>query len=120
MFSFTRIDSNVVLIQHEGLITRASSRQLRDFLRHYRGKLVIDFSGTPAPDWQQEFLRIRSMLPQTACLHADLPQRILDGLPGNDYAMHEARPFAREAEALAWLRSDDTLIDDTPEAAVAA
>jgi hypothetical protein len=120
MYFFTRIDSDIMLIRHEGPITLADSRQLRDFLRQNREKLLVDLTGTPTADSMQEFCRVRAMLPQTAFIGPEMSEMVCRGLPGKDYYMHEARQFATEAEALAWLHSDATVAGDTQEAAFAA
>ncbi len=120
MFFFTRIDTHIIRIQHEGPITVEDSRQLRAFLKQNDGKLLIDLNGTPARDCMQEFCRIRPMLPQTAFIGPEIPDIVCRGLPGKDYYMHEARHFATEAEALAWLCGDDITAGDAEEAAVAA
>lgn len=111
MYQFSSIEPDIVRVAHEGPITRADTQQLRAFLRTYRGKLLIDLNGTPTAESMREFCRVRPMLPQTALFGPPLPTLVCQGLPGKDYYMHEARQFATEAEALAWLRGDPARIE---------
>lgn len=120
MFYFTRIDAQIIRIQHEGPITLEDSRQLRAFLKQFNGKLLIDLTGTPVRDSMQEFCRVRSMLPQTAFVGPEVSDIVCRGLPGKDYYIHEAQHFATENGALSWLRGEDFTTGDREEAAVAA
>lgn len=106
MYIFSQLDPDIVRVRHEGPITREDTQALRAFLKGYRGKLLIDLNGTPTADSMREFCRVRAMLPQTALFGPALPSLICKGLPGKDYYMHEARQFASEDEALAWLRGE--------------
>lgn len=107
MFHFTRIDQDIIRVRHEGPVTVADSRQFRAFLRDFRGKLLIDLRGTPPAEMQRELLRVRSMLPQAACVGADVERLVCDTLPGKDYYMYALEHFASEDAALVWLRGEE-------------
>ena len=120
MFIYTRTEQGFFRVRHEGPITVSDSRRFRAFLRNYRGKLLIDMTGAPAADMRRELLRVRPMLPQTACF-GPVQQRLLcDELPGKDFYMNELRHFETEAEALAWLAGDEAGGESGDEAAAAA
>lgn len=104
MFHFTPIDQDITRVRHEGSITVEDSRQFRAFLREFHGRLLIDLCGTPPAEMQRELLRVRPMLPQTACVGADMERLVCDTLPGKDYYMYALEHFASEDTALAWLR----------------
>lgn len=107
MFHFSRIDQDIVRVRHDGAVTVEDSRQFRAFLKEYRGKLLIDLRGTPPAEMQRELLRVRPMLPQTACVGQDVQRLVCDTLPGKDYYMHALEHFASEDAALAWLRGEE-------------
>lgn len=121
MYFFSRIDSGIIKVRHEGPITTADSRQLRAFLQQYRGKLLIDLTGTPDGDNLREFCRVRAMLPQTAFIGPMVSDLVCQGLPGKDFYLNEVLHFADEADALAWLRGEEVSgADAGEEASVAA
>lgn len=119
MLFITRLNSDIVMVQHEGNFTADDSRQLRAFLREYRGKLLVDLTGTPAASCMQEICRVRSMLPQTAIIGPRISDLVCNGLPGKDYAMYEVRHFDSKADAVAWL-CGECADDGVQEAAAAA
>lgn len=107
MFHFTSIDQDITRVRHEGPITVEDSCQFRAFLRNFRGRLLIDLLGTPPAEMQRELLRVRPMLPQTACVGADVARLVCDTLPGKDYYMYALEHFASDDAALAWLRGEE-------------
>lgn len=103
MFEFTHITPDTVRVQHDGPVTVESTRQFRAFLIEFRGRLLVDLRNTPPADMRRELLRVRSMLPQTACFGPGYLRPVCEQLPGKDVYRHELRHFETEAEALAWL-----------------
>jgi hypothetical protein len=105
-FIFSHVQPDVTLCRHYGPLTRDDSRQLRAFLNQLDGKLLVDLTATPVGESMQEFLRVRSLLPQTAFFGPPESQAVCCTLPGKEFYMHEARHFTAEEEALAWLQED--------------
>jgi len=106
-FQFRPLTSTLTLCSHQGPVTLQDSRQLQEALRHLDGKLLVDLTGTPMVEISREFLRVRSMLPQTAFFGGPLSPILFKNLPGSHYYMHEARHFDTEAEAVAWLNGEE-------------
>jgi hypothetical protein len=102
-FEFVTITPGVTRCSHRGKVTLGDSRQLRSFLCQYRGKLLVDLAGTSTDDLSLEFLRVRSMLPQTAFYGGALSPLFYRNLAGKHVYLFEARHFETEAEALSWL-----------------
>lgn len=107
-FSFETTSSNFVRCSHHGAMTLEDSRQLRSFLKDYRGKLLVELDDASGPDLVRELCRLRAMLPQTACVGPLHSRSLCRNLPGKDYYMHEVRHFTSETEALAWLWQPET------------
>lgn len=105
-FTFTPVEPGITRCWHQGPITLEDSRQLRAFLRQDHGKLLVNLYDTPIDQSAREYLRVRSMLPETAFFGPPLPRLAWGDLPGKHIYLHQARHFATEAEALAWLRRD--------------
>lgn len=105
-FTFTPVEPGITRCWHQGQITREDSRQLRAFVTQTGGKLLVDLHDTPIDQSAREYLRVRSMLPETAFFGPPLPRLAWGDLPGKHIYRHEARHFPSEAEALAWLRRD--------------
>jgi hypothetical protein len=112
-FTFSHIRPDITLCRHYGPFTRDDSRQLRAFLNRLDGKLLVDLTAMPVGESMQEFLRVRSLLPQTAFYGPPETQAACCTLPGKDFYMHEARHFPLEEEALAWLQEEDEGQADT-------
>lgn len=106
-YQFSRITPTITLCSHQGPVTLQDSRQLHETLRHLDGKLLVDLTGTPTAEISREFLRVRSLLPQTAFFGGLLSPILFKNLPGSHYYMHEARQFDTEAAALAWLNGEE-------------
>jgi hypothetical protein len=105
-FTFSRIQPGITLSRHYGPLTRDDSRPLRAFLNQLDGKLLVDLTTMPVGESMQEFLRVRSLLPQTAFFGPPESHVVCCTLPGREFYMHEARHFTAEEEALAWLQED--------------
>jgi hypothetical protein len=80
---------------------------LRAFLNRLDGRLLVDLTTMSPGESLQEFLRVRSLLPQTAFFGPPETRAACCTLPGKDFYMHEARHFSSEEEALAWLREEE-------------
>ncbi len=106
-YQFKQLTPSVTLCSHHGPVTLQDSRQLQETLRHLDGKLLVDLTDTPTAEISREFLRVRSMLPQTAFFGGALSPILFMNLPGSHYYMHEARQFETEVEALAWLNGEE-------------
>ncbi len=106
-FTFSHIQPDITLCRHYGPLTRDDSRQLRAFLNQVDGRLLVDLTTMPVGESMQEFLRVRSLLPQTAFFGPPESSVVCRTLPGKEFYMREARHFAAEDEALAWLHEDE-------------
>jgi hypothetical protein len=105
-FIFSYVQSDITLCRHYGPLTRDDSCQLRAFLNQLDGKLLVDLTTMPVGESMQEFLRVRSLLPQTAFFGSPESQAVCCTLPGKEFYMHEARHFTAKEEALVWLQED--------------
>lgn len=117
-FTFSHVRPDITLCRHYGPFTRDDSRQLRAFLNQLDGKLLVDLTTMAVGESMQEFLRVRSLLPQTAFFGPPESRVVCRTLPGREFYMHEARHFTDKEEALAWLREDDD--DQTADSREAA
>jgi hypothetical protein len=106
-FTFSHIQPDITLCRHHGPLTRDDSRQLRAFLNQLDGRLLVDLTTMAAGESMQEFLRVRSLLPQTAFFGPPETRAACCTLPGKDFYMHEARHFSSAEEGLAWLREGE-------------
>ena len=73
------------------------------FLEDYKGKLLIDLTGSSSDECERNIKNLRPMMPITAIFGAELAPDILD-VP-KSYYTHEVKYFNTEAEALDWLRN---------------
>ncbi len=104
-FQFTQIAPDVIRCSPHGRVTSEDSRELRSFLKGYRGRLLVDLAEACVGDCTREFFRVRVMLPQTAFYGAPIPRMLTNALPGKEFYMHEVRAFETEEAALNWLTS---------------
>ena len=102
-FSITPVERGIVRCQHTGEFTPDETQSLAMFMLDYRGKLLIDLSGTTGEECSRHIKNFRPMMPTTAIFGADIDPEILD-VP-DSYYTHEVRYFETEAEALEWLRN---------------
>ena len=102
-FSITPVERGIVRCQHTGEFTPDETQSLAMFMLDYRGKLLIDLSGTTGEECSRHIKNFRPMMPTTAIFGADIDPEILD-VPASYYT-HEVRYFETEAEALEWLRN---------------
>jgi hypothetical protein len=106
-FTFSHVQPDITLCRHYGPFTRDDSRQLRAFLNRLDGRLLVDLTTMSSGESMQEFLRVRSLLPQTAFFGPPETRAACCTLPGKDFYMHEARHFSSEEEALEWLQEEE-------------
>ncbi|MFL7871739.1 MAG: STAS/SEC14 domain-containing protein [Anaerolineales bacterium] len=102
-FSITPIERNIVRCQHTGEFTPQTIQSLASFMLDYRGKLLIDLSGTTGEECARHIKNFRPMMPTAAIFGAPIDPTILE-VP-DSYYTHEVRHFDTEEEALEWLRN---------------
>ncbi|MFL7867999.1 MAG: STAS/SEC14 domain-containing protein [Anaerolineales bacterium] len=102
-FAITPVERGIVRCQHTGEFTPNEIQSLATFMLDYRGKLLIDLSGTTGEECSRHIKNFRPMMPTTAIFGAPIDPAILE-VP-DSYYTHEVKHFETEAEALAWLRN---------------
>ncbi len=102
-FTITPVEKGVMRCQHTGVFTAEDVPSLAGFLNNYRGKLLIDLTGTTGEECSRHIQQFGPMMPVAAIFGADLDPAILE-IPESYYA-HEVHCFTTEAEALNWLRN---------------
>jgi hypothetical protein len=102
-FAITPVERGIVRCQHTGEFTPDETQSLAMFMLDYRGKLLIDLSGTTGEECSRHIKNFRPMMPTAAIFGADIDPEILE-VP-DSYYTHEVRYFETEAEALEWLRN---------------
>lgn len=103
-YRFREIEPFIVRCTPAGSETSAAERELRTFLKHFRGKLLLDFRCLAPGIARQLIYRVRRYLPQTAVIGVEAPLISLDDLKGRDFYRHEIAFFIDEEDALIWLR----------------
>jgi hypothetical protein len=102
-FTITPVEKGILRCRHTGILTPEDVRTLAGFLHDYRGKLLVDLTGTTGEECARNIHQFRPMMPTTAIFGADIDPNILE-VP-ESYYTHEVRYFKSEDEALAWLRN---------------
>ena len=102
-FAITPVERGIVRCQHTGEFTPDETQSLAMFMLDYRGKLLVDLSGTTGEECSRHIKNFRPMMPTAAIFGADIDPEILE-VP-DSYYTHEVRYFETEAEALEWLRN---------------
>jgi hypothetical protein len=102
-FIITPLEKNIMRCRHTAPFQPWDVQVLANFLNNYRGKLLIDLTGTTGEECSRRIKQFRPMMPVTAIFGAEIDPAILD-IPESYYA-HEVRYFKAEAEALSWLRN---------------
>ena len=102
-FTITPVERGILRCQHTGKFTPNDIQSLATFMLDYRGKLLIDLSGTTGEECARHIKNFRPMMPTTAIFGARIDPEILD-VP-ESYYTHEVRNFETEDEALDWLRN---------------
>lgn len=102
-FTITPVDKNIMRCQHTAAFQPSDVQSLAGFLNNYRGKLLVDLTGTTGEECVRNLQQFRPMMPVTAIFGAEIDPSILE-IPASYYA-HEVRYFKTEAEALNWLHN---------------
>jgi hypothetical protein len=102
-FTVTPVERGIVRCQHTGEFTPQQIQSLATFLLDYRGKLLIDLSGTSGEECSRHIKNFRPMMPTAAIFGAPIDPKILE-VP-DSYYTHDVRYFKTEEEALTWLRN---------------
>jgi hypothetical protein len=101
-FGITPVEKGIMRCRHTGSFTHEEIQALASFFNDYRGKLLIDLSGTPGEECAKHIHNFRPMMPTAAIFGTEIDPGILE-IPESYYA-REVRAFQTEDEALAWLR----------------
>jgi hypothetical protein len=102
-FTVTPVERGIVRCQHTGEFTPKEIQSLATFMLDYRGKLLIDLTGTTGEECSRHIKNFRPMMPTTAIFGAPIDSKILE-VP-DSYYTHDVRYFTNEEEALKWLRN---------------
>ena len=102
-FAITPVERGIVRCQHTGEFTPKEIQSLAAFMLDYRGKLLIDLTGTTGEECSRHIKHFRPMMPTAAIFGAPIDPKILE-VP-DSYYVHEVRHFKTEEEALEWLRN---------------
>lgn len=102
-FEITPVEKGIVRCQHTGEFTPNDIQSLAAFMLDYRGKLLIDLSGSTGEECGRHIKNFRPMMPTAAIFGAKLDPSILE--VSDSYYTHEVGYFETEDEALTWLRN---------------
>jgi len=102
-FTLTPVEKGIMRCRHAGSFTPEEVQTLATFLRDYRGKLLVDLTGTDVQECARHIKHLRPMMPVTAICGAPLPPGSLD--IDRSYYAHDVKAFDSEEEALQWLRN---------------
>jgi hypothetical protein len=102
-FAITPVEKGIVRCQHTGEFTPKDIQSLASFMLDYRGKLLIDLTGSSGEECARHIRNFRPMMPTAAIFGAPLDPKILE-VPDSYYS-HDVRLFKTEEEALTWLRN---------------
>jgi len=101
-FTLTPVEKGIMRCRHTGPLSPEDVQMLAHFLHDYRGKLLVDLTGTTGEECARHMTHFRPMMPTAAVFGADLDPSVFD--VGDSYYTHEVRYTTTEDEALAWLR----------------
>jgi hypothetical protein len=101
-FTVTPVEKGIMRCQHTGSYSPEDIRSLASFFHDYRGKLLIDLTGSTGEECARHIRNLRPMMPATAIFGAKIDPAIL--VVPDSYYTKEVRYFETEQEALAWLR----------------
>jgi hypothetical protein len=104
-FTLTPVERGIMRCRHTGPFSHEQVQALAKFLEDYRGKLLIDLTGTTGDECARNIKQFRPMMPTAAIFGAKLDPSILD--ISESYYTHTVQYFETEAEALAWLRDQE-------------
>lgn len=101
-FTLTPVGKGILRCMHTGAFSPEDVQSLSRFLEDYKGKLLIDLSGTTAEECLRNIKNFRPMMPTAAIFGAPIGQEVLE--LSKSYYEKEVRYFESEAEAIDWLR----------------
>ena len=102
-FNITPVEKGIFRCQHTAALSHEDVRALASFLLDYRGKLLIDLTGTTGEECMNNLHQFRPMMPTSAIFGADIDPSALD--TPESYYTHDVKYFKTEEEALTWLRN---------------
>lgn len=102
-FTLTPVDRGIMRCRHTGAMSHDDVQALAAFLYDYRGKLLVDLTGTTGEECARHMKQFAPLMPTAAIFGAELDPAIFE-FP-ESYYTHDVRYFDTEAEALAWLRN---------------
>jgi hypothetical protein len=102
-FTITPVEKGIVRCKHTGEFTPKDIQSLAAFLLDYRGKLLIDLTGSSGEECSRHIQHFRPMMPTAAIFGIPMDPKILE-VPDSYYA-HDVSCFNTEDEALTWLRN---------------
>jgi hypothetical protein len=102
-FTITPVEKGIVRCQHTGEFTPNDIQSLASFMLDYRGKLLIDLTGSSGEECARHIKNFRPMMPITAIFGAPIDPKLLE-VP-ESYYTHDVQYFETEEEALNWLRN---------------
>ena len=101
-FTITPVEKGIMRCRHTGAFSPEDVQTLARFLEEYKGKLLIDLTGTTAEECLRNIKNFRPMMPTAAIFGAPIGQEIVE--LSKRYYEKEVRYFESEAEAIVWLR----------------
>ena len=101
-FTIIPVEKGIMRCKHTGSFSPEDVQTLAEFLEDYKGRLLVDLTGTTAEECAKNIKNFRPMMPTAAIFGAPIGQEVLE--LSKSYYEKEVRYFEDEAEALAWLR----------------
>lgn len=101
-FTLTPVGKGILRCTHTGPFSPEDVQSLAKFLQDYKGKLLVDLTGTTVEECLRNIKNFRPMMPTSAIFGAAIGQELLE--VSQSYYEKEVRYFENEGEALAWLR----------------
>ena len=77
-FTITPVEKNIMRCQHTAPFQPGDVQVLANFLNNYRGKLLIDLTGTTGEECSRHIKQFRPMMPTTAIFGAEIDPSILE------------------------------------------
>lgn len=102
-FNLTPVEKGIMRCSHSGVFSPQEVQTLAKFLEDYKGKLLVDLTGSKSGECEKNIKHLRPMMPVSAIFGAELSPGTLD-IP-DSYYTNDVKYFKTEAEALDWLRN---------------